>query len=112
MYPVTTLSTALPANCTTVASINLAAHPKFLGAGTIDIEGEELLYSGSSTSGGTLTVTGVLRCQNGTLAAAHAAGAFVTPMLVDGTPVDYEAEVISTGTLGNSQRFSRRSVQR
>ena len=112
VYPVTTLSTALPANCTTVASINLAAHPKFLGAGTIDIQGEELLYSGSSTSGGTLTLTGVLRCQNGTLAAAHAAGAFVTPMLVDSAPVDYEAEVISTGTLGNDQRISRRSVQR
>lgn len=112
VYPVTQLSTALPNNCTTLASMNLDAHTKFLSAGTLDIEGEEIQYSGSSTSGATMTLIGVLRCQNGTAAAAHAVSVPVTPILVDGTPVDFEAEVISTGTLGNDQRFSRRSVQR
>lgn len=111
VYPVTQLRTALPNNCTTLASMNLDAHTKFLSAGTLDIEGEEIQYSGSSTSGATMTLTGVLRCQNG-ITAAHGIGVPVTPILVDGAPVDYEAEVISTGTLGNDQRFSRRSVQR
>lgn len=112
VYPVTQLSTALPNNCTTLASMNLDAHTKFLSAGTLDIEGEEIQYSGSSTSGATMTLTGVLRCQNGTAAAAHAVSVPVTPILVDGTGVDFEAEVFSTGALGNDQRFSRRSVQR
>ena len=112
VYPVTQLRTALPNNCTALASMNLDAHTKFLGAGTLDIEGEEILYRGSSTSGGTMTLTGVLRCQNGTLAASHGVGVPVTPMLWDSSGVDYEAEVVSTGTQGSDQRFSRRSVQR
>ena len=112
VYPVTTLATALAANCTALASINVAAHSKFLGAGTIDIEGEELRYGSSSTSGGTLTLSGVLRCQNTTLAAAHAVGAPVTPILVDNLGVDFEAEMVSTGTLGGDSRVSRLTVQR
>lgn len=112
VYPVTQLRTALAANCTALASIDVDAHSKFLGGGTIDIEGEELRYTGSRTSGGTLTLTGVERCQNGTAAAAHAIGAPVTPLLVDGTDVDYEAEVVATGTVGNDRRIARRTVQR
>ena len=112
VYPVTQLRTALPNNCTALASINLDANTKFLGAGTLDIEGEEFLYRGSSTSGGTMTLTSVLRCQNGTLSASHGIGVPVTPILWDNSGVDFEAEVFSTGTQGNAQRFSRRSVQR
>ncbi len=112
VYPVTQLRTALAATCTALASIDVDAHSKFLGGGTIDIEGEELRYTGSRPSGGTLTLTGVERCQNGTVPAAHAIGAPVTPLLVDGTDVDYEAEVVATGTVGNDRRIARRTVQR
>jgi hypothetical protein len=112
VYPVTQLRTALAANCAALASIDVDAHSKFLGGGTIDIEGEELRYTSSRTSGGTLTLTGVERCQNGTSAAVHAIGAPVTPLRVDGTDVDFEAEIVATGTVGADQRISRRTVQR
>lgn len=116
VYPVTTLSVGLANSCASLVSISLAAHPKFLGAGTIDIEGEEISYTGSSTVAGTLTLTGVSRCQNGTGSAAHAAGVPVTPIQVDLGAPDFETEVISTGTVGllsgNAGRVVRKSVQR
>ncbi|TAK07765.1 MAG: hypothetical protein EPO39_05840 [Candidatus Manganitrophaceae bacterium] len=117
VYPVTTLSVALVNSCTAPASFTIATHPKFLGAGTVDIEGEEISYTGSTTAGGTTTLTGVTRCQNGTASAAHNLGRPVTPMLVDTTSPDFEAEVISTGTVGlpitgNAARVVRKTVQR
>jgi len=116
VYPVTTLATALANNCTSLASISLAAHPKFLSAGTIDIQGEEISYTGSSISGGTLTLIGVSRCQNGTVSAAHVVGVPVTPILVDMAGPDFQAELISTGTVslisGNAARIVRKTVER
>lgn len=122
VYPVTTLEMPAPAtgllnNCTPLASITLASHPKFLGAGTIDIEGEEIGYTGLTVTGGTMTLTGVTRCQNGTASAAHNNGSPVTPLLAEGTLPDFEAEIISTGTVslaavGNAARSVRKTVQR
>lgn len=116
VYPVTTLSAGLPNNCAPPSSIVLAAHPKFLGAGTIDIEGEEISYAGSSTAGGILTLTGISRCQNGTGSANHGVGVPVTPILVDGGAPDFEAELISTGAVslvsGNAVRVVRKTVER
>jgi len=111
-YPVTTLVTALASNCNPLASIQIVAHSKFLDAATLDIEGEEISYAGASTSGGNLVLTGVQRCQNTTTAAPHLAGVPVTPMLVDGTSPDVEAEIISTGTVDNAVRAERKTVQR
>jgi Tfp pilus assembly protein PilX len=116
IYPVTTLSVALPNNCTSV-SVSLAAHTKFLGAGTLDIEGEEIGYTASTTAGGVMTLTGVTRCRNGTASAAHAANAPVTPILPDGAAPDFEAEISSNGTVvaitsGNATRVVRKTVQR
>jgi hypothetical protein len=88
------------------------AHSKFLDAGTLDIEGEEFSYAGSSTSGGNLVLTGVQRCQNGTASAGHNVGVPVTPMLVDGVLPDAEAEISSTGTVDNAVRAERKTLQR
>ncbi len=116
VYPVTTLSVGLPNSCASPASVSLAAHPKFLAAGTIDIQGEEISYTGSSTSGVILTLTGISRCQNATPSANHGAGVPVTPILVDGGASDFEAELISTGSVslisGNAMRVVRKTVKR
>lgn len=131
VYPVTTLSTALLNNIggtscvpTTMAtSIGIAAHPKFLPAGTISIassadptDPEEIGYAGSTTSGGVITLSGVVRCLNGT-SSAHSVGDPVTSVLVDGGGPDYEASVLSTGTvtiagLSSAVRAVRKTVQR
>lgn len=121
IYPVTTLLTALGTlggvcSPTAAASFNIATHSKFLAAGIIDIEGEEIGYSGSTISGGTMTLLGVTRCLNST-SAAHAANQPVTPLLVDGASPDFQTEVISTGTVGvtvgsNAVRVIRKTVQR
>ncbi len=120
VYPVTTLLTALGTlgACTpaAAASFNIAAHPKFLAAGIIDIEGEEISYSGSTIAGGTMTLLGVTRCLNNT-SAGHAINQPVTPLLVDGAEPDYTAEIISTGTTpvavaGSANRVIRKTVQR
>jgi hypothetical protein len=112
-YPVTTLAVAtLPNNCTALASIQIVAHSKFLDAGTLDIEGEEISYAGSSTSGGNLVLTGVQRCQNGTASAGHNVGVPVTPMLVDGVLPDVEAQISSTGSVDNAVRAERKTLQR
>lgn len=112
VYPVTTLIDALPNNCTGLAALRITDHTKFLGAGTLDIEGEEVLYAGSSSAGGIMTLSGVVRCQNGTLSTAHAAGQPVTPVLVDGASPDFEAEISSTGTVDTAVRTERKTVQR
>ncbi|MCG3112482.1 MAG: hypothetical protein MCM46_11765 [Candidatus Manganitrophus sp. SB1] len=117
VYPVTTLTVALANSCAAPASFTVAAHPKFLGAGTVNIDEEEISYTGSTIAGGTMTFTGVTRCQNGTASAPHNNGRPVTPLLAEGTLPDLEAEIISTGTVslaavGNAARSVRKTVQR
>ena len=112
VYPVTTLVDNMPNNCTSIASLRVAYHPKFLGAGTLDVEGEELFYTGSSITGVNMTLTGVQRCQNGTVSSAHPPGRPVTPVLVDGVSPDYEAETFSTGTVSAAVRITKKTVQR
>lgn len=117
VYPVTTLTVALANSCAAPASFTVASHPKFLGAGTVDIDGEEISYTGSTIAGGAMTLTGVTRCQNGTASTAHNNGRPVTPLLAEGTLPDLEAEIISTGTVslaavGNAARSVRKTVQR
>jgi hypothetical protein len=121
VYPVTTLSNGLaslgsPCTPTSAASFNIAYHLKFLTAGTIDIEGEEISYTSSTVAGGVMTLNGVTRCLNLT-SSAHSSGATVTPILFGGDTADYQAEIISTGTVTNPLavnvvRTVRKTVQR
>jgi hypothetical protein len=112
VYPVTTLVTNLAASCASPATFQITAHSKFLSAGTLDIEGEEIGYANSNTAAGVMTLTGVQRCQNGTASASHNVGAPVTPMLWDGASPDYEAEATATGTVGAAVREMRKTIQR
>jgi hypothetical protein len=112
VYPVTTLVTALAASCASPVTFQIAAHSKFLSAGTLDIEGEEIGYAKSSTAGGVMTVTGVQRCQNGTPSTTHGVGVPVTPMTWDSASPDYEAEAIATGAVGTATREMRKTIQR
>ena len=115
VYPVTILGTAMAANCTAMAAILIVVNSKFLSAGSLDIEGEEVGYTGSSTTGGTTTLTGITRCLDSVTAAtpaSHAIGQPVTPILVGGESADYQVEAISTGTWGNNSRYARRTIQR
>ena len=111
VYPVTTLVDNLVNSCSSPASFRIAANTKLLGSGTVTIEGEEFTYSGSSTSGGNTTLTGVQRCLNGGVSAAHNAGRPVTPLLVGGS-VDMQSEITSTGTAGAAVRVVKKVVQR
>ncbi len=112
VYPVTTLVDALPNDCFAPASFRVTANIKFLSAGTIDIEGEEIAYTGSTTALPDMTLTGVQRCRNSTLSAIHAVGAWVTPLLADGTTPSYEAGIVSNGTVGNAVRAMDKTVRR
>ncbi len=120
VYPVTKLSQALPANCSSPTSFIIAANAipannKFLSGGTLDIEGEEILYTGSSLSGVTMTVTGVQRCQDAasqTTPPSHALNARVTPVLANGESAHYQAEITSTATVGAAMRVVKKTVQR
>lgn len=112
VYPVTILRTVMPANCNPLASIDVDAHAKFLGAGTLDIEGEEIGYAGSTTTGGTMTLTGITRCLGTVSGVAHAVGEPVTPVLVGGDSANAQVEISSVGTLGGTVRYARRTVQR
>lgn len=114
VYPVTTLLTPLSASsCSAIpAPFRIAYHPKFLTAGTIDIEGEEISYTGSSVTGGNMTLTGVTRCVGLLGPVAHAAGQPVTPLLVGGDSADYQVEMVSAGTVDSSIRYARRTAQR
>lgn len=114
VYPVTTLIDALSgASCNAIpAPLRIAYHPKFLTAGTLDIEGEEISYGGSSVAGGNMTLTGVKRCVGLLGPLAHAAGQPVTPVLVGGDSADYEIETVATGTVGGNIRYARRTIQR
>jgi hypothetical protein len=114
VYPVTTLVDALSgASCNTIpAPFRIAYHPKFLTAGTLDIEGEEISYTGSSVAAGNMTLTGVTRCVGLLGPLAHAAGKPVTPVLIGGDSADYEVEMVSTGAVGSDIRYLRKNVQR
>ena len=117
VYPVTTLVDPLTASCTPPASFRIAANSKFLSAGTLDIEGEEISYSGSSVTGGNMTLTGVQRCLDTIPPAvpvpiAHNVGQPVTPVLSNGTSASYQVEMIATGTMGSNIRYARKTSQR
>ncbi len=113
VYPVTTVSTATSSGCASTASIRLVAHPKFLNAGTINIEGEEIQYTGSSTSSGVTTLTGITRCADGLSAGpSYAVGTPVTPVLFNDASTNYETQINSTGTVGNTSRTEQKTVQR
>jgi hypothetical protein len=90
----------------------IAYHPKFLSAGTLDIEGEEISYTGSTAAAGNMTLTGVTRCAGLLGPLAHATGRPVTPVLVGGDSADYQVEIASTGTVGSTIRYARKTVQR
>lgn len=116
VYPVTTLISAVgSSSCAVIPNpFQITAHSKFLSAGTIDIEGEEFTYTGSSISGGAMTLTGVRRCQNTPpVGAAHPAGRPVTPVLTNvSDTADYEAEVQIRGTAGSAVREARKIIRR
>ena len=112
VYPVTILRTALLANCAPLQSIFVDANPKFLSAGTLDIEGEEIGYNASSTTGSTMELSGVTRCLGLIMSVAHAVGQPVTPALVGGDSADNQVEMISTGTQGTNIRYARKTIQR
>ena len=112
VYPVTILRTALPASCAALVSMQVDAHGKFLSAGTLDIEGEEIAYTGSSTAGGLTTLTGITRCLGTITSVSHAIGQPVTPLRQTGDSGHYQVEIISTGTMGANVRYARRTIQR
>lgn len=117
LYPVTTLVDALAASCIAPTTFRIAAHSKFLTAGTLDIEGEEISYTGSTVAGGNMTLTGVTRCRDTVAPAvpvpvAHAIGQPVTPVLTNGTSARNQVEMVSTGTLGSNNRYGRKTIQR
>ena len=111
VYPVSTLVDALANSCIAPTSFRIAPNGKFLSSGIVTIEGEEIIYSGSTgTTGGTL-LTGVQRCLNGAVSAVHNAGRPVTPLLAGGS-ADMQSEVTSTGTVAAAVRVVRKTVQR
>ena len=115
VYPVTILRTALLANCIALASVQVDANSKFLSAGTLNIEGEEVGYAGSSTTGGIMTLTGVTRCLDTVTPvtpAAHAIGQPVTPVLVGDSSASYQVESFATGTTGSNIRYARKTIKR
>lgn len=112
VYPVSQLRTVLAANCLPLASIQIDTNGKFLSAGILDIEGEEIGYAGSSTSGGLMTLTGVTRCLGLAPVALHAIGQPVTPILVGGDSADQQVEIISTGVRDSNIRYARRTIAR
>lgn len=119
VYPVTILRDAMTNTCATIPALRVDAHPKFLGGGTLDVEGEEISYAESSTGGGFLTLKGVRRNQNdlacvcpGCPPPSHAVGTPVTPLPVEGTSPDFEAEIIAAGSVSGAARTTRKTVQR
>jgi hypothetical protein len=131
VYPVTALVDALANNCSSLTSLRITDHPKFLTAGTLSvltnttpgsIKWEEISYSNSKRSAGVMTLLGVKRCREGFYTPGspppgQAVGNPITPILADGTPPDDQAEVVSTGTvavtiIGNAVRVLRKTVQR
>jgi len=112
VYPVAQLSAGIANSTSSPATITITANAKFLSAGTVDIEGEEISFSGSSTSGGVTTLSGIQRCIAGTTCAAHAVSQPVTPVLFGGASADMQSEITSTGMAGPAIRIVKKTVQR
>lgn len=112
VYPVTILRTAMAASCAPLGAIQVDAHGKFLLAGTLDIEGEEIAYGGASISGGTMTLTGVTRCLGTVASVSHAVGQPVTPVLMGGDSAGTQVEISSVGIVGANVRYARRTAER
>ena len=115
VYPLVQLVTPMAANCSDMASLTIGWNQKFLSAGTLDIQGEEVRYSGSSPSGVNMILTGLQRCLDAAsqiTPPAHVAGAPVTPVLIGGDSADLQSEVTSTGLVGAAARVVKKTVQR
>jgi hypothetical protein len=125
VYPVFILRTllnplALGCGPTPSAAFDIDTHSKLLPMGTLDVEGEEISYKGTTPSAtpGRTTLTGVVRCVNGqTTTGSHGSGYPMTPLLNDGVAPDFEAFPVSTGTvgagpLGTAVRVVQKTVQR
>lgn len=117
VYPVTQLITNLAASCTAPSTIQIFDNSKFLDVGTISLTDnagntEEIEYTASTRAGGVMTLTGVTRCANGNGPFAYAPNAPVTPLLDDGTSPDFEAQIFSSGAVGNATRQESKSIQR
>ena len=115
VYPLVQLVTPMAANCSDMASLTIGWNQKFLSAGTLDIQGEEVRYSGSSPSGVNMILTGLQRCLDAAsqiTPPAHGAGAPVTPVLIGGDSADLQSEVTSTGLVGAATRVIKKTVQR
>jgi hypothetical protein len=119
VYPVVQLANGLPNSCASPASISITVPStnvnqiKFLSAGTLDVLGEEIMYTGYSTSGAnTLILTGIQRCQGPTASVAANVNDPVTPVLDGGVTANNQAEVASTGTVGTAVRTVKKTVQR
>lgn len=120
VYPVTTLIDALSASATCVApsQLRITDNSKFLSSGTISLDNgtsaEDVSYTGSSRSGGVMTLTGLTRLL-GTNCVAWAANFPVTPQLSGssgGSSANQEAQAVATGTVGGTQRTANMTIQR
>lgn len=125
VYPVFILRTllnplALGCGPTPSAAFDIDTHSKLLPMGTLDVDGEEISYNGTTPSAipAQTTLTGVMRCVNGqTITASHGSGYPMTPILNDAASPDFEAFTVSTGTvgvapLGAAVRVVQKTVQR
>lgn len=119
VYPVTTLTQAggLPNSCAAPTTFTIADNTKFLSAGTVVLDDnagnhEEIQYTGSTRAGGTMTLTGVSRCQGPSPSFAWAVGAPVTPLLNNSLSGNFEAEIMAQGGVGSTVREMRKIVQR
>ncbi len=123
VYPVTTLGAALSnTSCQAIPNpFTVADNSKLLATGTITvfhyngatIDTEQISYSGYTVSGGTRTLLGVQRCQNGTTQITASAGDPVVSFVANtGGVDDFEVEVVSTGNVSSTQRVLHKTVRR
>ena len=127
VYPVTTLSSALPAlplatgacaSLPALTSLTIVANSKFPSIGTITLyhtsgtNAEQISYAASTTSAGLTTLTGLTRCANGTTAIAAAANDPVVSMVANVGTNDFEVLISSTGNVGSARRREFKTVQR
>lgn len=124
VFPVATLAAALPAVSSTcsptisASTVQISSNSKFLSAGTITVDTEEITYTGSSTVGGVATLTGITRCVNSqSSGAVRGIGYPVTPLLDDSSAPDFEVLLDSSGTVGSAPlgaalRVVQKTVQR
>src|SRR5258706_4694810 len=127
VYPVTTLSSALPtlplatgscASLPRLTSLTIVANSKLPSIGTITLyhtsgtNAEQISYAASTTSGGFTTLTGLTRCANGTTAIAAAANDPVLSLVANVGTNDFEVLISSTGNVGSARRREFKTVQR